>query len=70
MRVRVNKEFLWAPDGNNVRTVCVGDELDGEGARVALIHGEATPLDPPEEKAREAASENKAARPSRNKAAQ
>lgn len=36
MRVKVTKEFKWAEDGNNVRTVKVGEELDGRGAAVAL----------------------------------
>lgn len=36
MRVKVTKEFKWAPDGNYVRTVRVGEELEGRGAEVAL----------------------------------
>lgn len=36
MRIKVTKEFKWAPDGNNVRTVKVGEELEGRGAEVAL----------------------------------
>lgn len=36
MRVKVTKEFKWAPDGNHVRTVRVGEELEGRGAEVAL----------------------------------
>lgn len=36
MRVRVTKAFKWAPDGNNVREVQVGEVLEGRGAQVAL----------------------------------
>jgi hypothetical protein len=36
MRVKVTKEFRWAHDGNHVRTVKVGEELEGRGAEVAL----------------------------------
>lgn len=36
MRVKVTKDFKWAPDGNHVRTVKAGEELEGRGAQVAL----------------------------------
>lgn len=36
MPVKVTKEFNWAPDGNNVRKVKVGEVLEGRGAEVAL----------------------------------
>lgn len=36
MKVKVTKEFKWAPDGNHLRTVKVGEELEGRGAVVAL----------------------------------
>lgn len=36
MKVKVTKEFQWAPDGNHVRTVKVGEVLEGRGAEVAL----------------------------------
>jgi hypothetical protein len=38
MPVKVTKEFKWAEDGNHVRTVKVGEVLDGRGAEVALLH--------------------------------
>lgn len=66
MRVRVTKEYLWAPDGNTVRTVRVGEELEGEGAAIALQMGAGEALG--EEKSEEPAAENKAvARAPRNK---
>jgi hypothetical protein len=36
MKVKVTKEFDWAPDGNHVRKVKVGEVLEGRGAEVAL----------------------------------
>ena len=36
MPVKVTKEFKWAEDGNHVRTVKVGEVLEGRGAVVAL----------------------------------
>lgn len=36
MRVEVTRSFKWAPDGNNVRDVAVGEVLEGRGAEVAL----------------------------------
>jgi hypothetical protein len=36
VKVKVTKEFRWAHDGNHVRTVKVGEELEGRGAEVAL----------------------------------
>lgn len=36
MKVKVTKEFPWAPDGNHVRKVKVGEVLEGRGAEVAL----------------------------------
>lgn len=39
MKVEVTKSFLWAPDGNHVRTVAVGELLEGRGAEVALQLG-------------------------------
>lgn len=36
MRVKVTKDFKWAPDGNHIRTVRAGEELEGRGAEVAL----------------------------------
>lgn len=36
MRVQVTKDFHWAPDGNNVRLVAVGEVLEGRGAEFAL----------------------------------
>lgn len=39
MKVKVTQEFKWAPDGNHVRIVRVGEELEGRGAEVALQLG-------------------------------
>lgn len=36
MKVRVTKRFLWAPDGNTVRAVEVGEVLEEQGAEVAM----------------------------------
>lgn len=36
MKVKVTQEFQWAPDGNHVRDVKVGEVLEGRGAEVAL----------------------------------
>jgi hypothetical protein len=36
MRVQVTKSFEWAPNGTHVRTVAVGEVLEGRGAEVAL----------------------------------
>lgn len=36
MKVKVTKEFPWAPDGNHVRHVQPGEVLEGRGAEVAL----------------------------------
>ena len=37
MRVKVTKDFLWAgEDGNHVRTVKAGTEVEGRAAEVAL----------------------------------
>jgi len=36
MKVKVTREFKWAPDGNHIRTVNVGEVLEGRGAEVAL----------------------------------
>ena len=36
MKVKVTKYFPWAEDGNHVRTVKVGEVLEGRGAEVAL----------------------------------
>ncbi len=56
MRVKVTKEFPWAPDGNHVRYVKPGEVLEGRGAEVALamqageaVTGEVTtdPSNPP-----------------------
>ena len=35
-KVKVTKEFPWAPDGNHVRVVKAGEVLEGRGAEVAL----------------------------------
>lgn len=76
MRVEVRKAFLWAPDGIHVREVKVGEVLEGEGARHALLIGEGRqldepppppPADPPAEKALEGAPSNAALKPLRNK---
>jgi hypothetical protein len=67
MRVEVRKSFLWAPDGNHVRTVAVGEVLEGEGARHALAMGDGLALEE-ESKALEGAPLNAAApRAPRNK---
>jgi hypothetical protein len=72
MRVRVTREYLYAPDGIHVRTVEVGEELEGVDAQVALDmkagevlaeSGEESGEEPAEassEKAPEAALEAKA----------
>ncbi len=39
MKVLVTKSFKWASDGNNTRTVVVGEVLDGRGAAVAISMG-------------------------------
>jgi hypothetical protein len=36
MKVKVTKDFPWAPDGNNVRLVRAGEVLEGRGAEVAI----------------------------------
>lgn len=36
MRVQVTRSFEWAPNGTHVRTVKVGEVLEGRGAEVAL----------------------------------
>lgn len=36
MKVEVTKSFKWAPDGNHVREVQAGEQLEGRGAEVAL----------------------------------
>ena len=36
MRVEITRSFQWAEDGNHVRTVAVGEVLEGRGASVAL----------------------------------
>jgi hypothetical protein len=36
MRVEVTKSYKWAPDGNHVREVQVGEVLEGRGAEIAL----------------------------------
>jgi hypothetical protein len=36
MKVKVTKAFNWAEDGNHLRTVKVGEVLEGRGALVAL----------------------------------
>lgn len=38
-KVKVTKGFPWAPDGNHVRYVKVGEVLEGRGAEVALQMG-------------------------------
>lgn len=80
MKVEVTKSFPWAPDGNNVREVKVGEVLEGRGASIALElkcgraveEKPAAPAPsapaPVEEKAVAAAPENKATKPARNKA--
>lgn len=61
MRVRVTREYLWAPDGIHVRTVAVGEVLEGEGAEIALQMKSAEIIGEPQaEKSVEAAPENKA----------
>jgi hypothetical protein len=55
MKVRVTKQFPWAPDGNHVRTVKVGEVMEGRGAEVAmqLASGELlTEQAPPKEPAK------------------
>lgn len=67
MRVRVTKEYLWAPDGIHARLVQVGEEFEGEGAEVALQMGAGEPIGE-DSKAVEPAGENKAvAKAPRNK---
>lgn len=44
MKVKVTKDFLWAPDGNHVRAVKAGEELEGRGAEVALQLGKGEEL--------------------------
>lgn len=47
-KVRITKEFKWAPDGNNVKTFPVDTILTGEGATHALDMGCAVELTPDE----------------------
>lgn len=45
MRVHVTRQYLWAPDGIHVRTVEVGEVLEGEAADIALQMGAGKVLD-------------------------
>lgn len=45
MRVQVTRQYLWAPDGIHVRTVEVGEVLEGEAADIALQMGAGKVLD-------------------------
>jgi hypothetical protein len=58
-RVEVTKTFLWAPDGNHVREVPVGEVLEGEGAEIAMQMQSGRVLD--DETAVGAAPDNRAA---------
>jgi hypothetical protein len=49
-KVKVTKDFPWAEDGNHVRTVKVGEMLEGRGAEVAIQLGSGEVLPEPEAK--------------------
>jgi hypothetical protein len=61
MKVRVTKSFPWAQDGNHVRTVKVGEVLEGRGAVVAMQLGAGEAL--PEQSAAKAPEPTKVSPP-------
>jgi hypothetical protein len=72
MRVEVTKSFRWAPDGNNVVDVEVGQVVEDRCAEVALQLGRGRDLEAPEPPAGDddepEPTDELAAEPQRNRA--